>query len=926
VPNDNSVAPSAAVVVAAVSGMAAAWFAAGSVGLLSHPLRHALTWAAMAVALIATRGRPGRLGSTRNEALILLAAAALGTAMTIPAEIVINILGATLVLAVLANALGGVDRRVLRIVASATGVLALYRLALTTIPTVWLAADLAGAGLGRLAGAIGGGPLWVGASFAGLDFLVLMAAFYAGWLVQTSGARWTRAISAAAAILVGHLVYLLLLSRTSDLAALLPAVSPVPEAHLYTPPDWQAGEAFRTLLPWNLPVVAAVLHLATVTVMLRWASWKPAADATGPGTDGKRPRLAKIATRPRRATAWALLVLSGMVPVLTTAVWGTADFGGAKVVAYQQGYLDWEKPKHGEYGRASAGMYGMLPELVSSLGGQFIFSQDLAEGDLDDADILLLIHPDRPWAPEQLNCVWRFVRGGGSLLLAAEPRVRNGERRSSFDEVLEPTAMRVRFDTAISQIGQWEDSYQPLAHPATTGIGDRRNRFGMMMGSSIHLRWPARPLLVGRWGWSDPGSDAVETGSYRLDPGERLGDLVLAAEQRLGSGRVVVLGDTAPLANQTIARSYPFVGRLLGYLAGRSASPQAAWRQTLGVLACVGLTGLVLTGVETPPLAAMALLMALSLAGSQWLGHRTTRVMPDGRAASSQVAYIDATHLEAYSDESWTPDGVAGLALTLMRNGYLPLFAPDLASERLDRADVLISIAPGRKFTSRERAAVRQFVEKGGVFIATVGAEHTRPSEQLLADFQFGVPRSPIRPGESLLEPEPMGCFLERYPEIDDYKAQMIFHAGWPIRCPVDNAEVLVRGLGKLPIIGLGFLGEGKIVLIGDSGFAMNENLEHADGQPVQGRYDNADFWRWLLSYLSGQPPWIPPKPEAKSDDIPLPDKSETSYTNPKRQRGENLPTSLALRVSMVSGRERCAGGKPANDRAGEASGQEGAP
>ena len=40
-------------------------------------------------------------------------------------------------------------------------------------------------------------------------------------------------------------------------------------------------------------------------------------------------------------------------------------------------------------------------------------------------------------------------------------------------------------------------------------------------------------------------------------------------------------------------------------------------------------------------------------------------------------------------------------------------------------------------------------------------------------------------------------------------------------------------------------------------------------------------------------------------EDIPLPAKIDTSYTNPKRKRGKNLSTSLALRVSVVSGRER---------------------
>ena len=42
-----------AAIVVLVAGMVAAWLAAGSTGLLGHPLQHALTWLALAVALVA---------------------------------------------------------------------------------------------------------------------------------------------------------------------------------------------------------------------------------------------------------------------------------------------------------------------------------------------------------------------------------------------------------------------------------------------------------------------------------------------------------------------------------------------------------------------------------------------------------------------------------------------------------------------------------------------------------------------------------------------------------------------------------------------------------------------------------------------------------------------------------------------------------
>ena len=50
--------------------------------------------------------------------------------------------------------------------------------------------------------------------------------------------------------------------------------------------------------------------------------------------------------------------------------------------------------------------------------------------------------------------------------------------------------------------------------------------------------------------------------------------------------------------------------------------------------------------------------------------------------------------------------------------------------------------------------------------------------------------------------------------------------------------------------------------MIGDTGFAMNKNLEWENGAPFEGMRENADFWRWFITYLNDQPMWIPPKPK----------------------------------------------------------------
>ena len=217
--------------------------------------------------------------------------------------------------------------------------------------------------------------------------------------------------------------------------------------------------------------------------------------------------------------------------------------------------------------------------------------------------------------------------------------------------------MEVRFDTAVTRAGNWEQSYDVMAHPATAGIDDLRNRFGIQLGSSIRTSWPARPVLVGRWGWSDPGSDAASTGGPSYDAGERLGDLVLAAEQPFGRGRVFVLGDTSPLQNEGLPNAFPFAGRLLSYLAHRPSSPQAPWRQLLALAALVAMLGLLAVRPAAWQMMLTPSVMAVSL-GCVARRPATGRAACCPTAARSRsgsgnkVAYIDASHLEAYSSDS----------------------------------------------------------------------------------------------------------------------------------------------------------------------------------------------------------------------------------------------------------------------------------
>jgi hypothetical protein len=860
-------------VAAALAILFAAWCAAGSLGLVAHPLRLALVYAALTLAASATW--PWNLAGRRSWWLIgILGLVALRATTAVSAEHELAVVLA--VAAWLAMVSHDNRRLVLQACTRAVAVLALFRVACSSVWSVWLLGDFIGQRLGRGVGSLLGVPLNVGASFAGLDFLVLMAALFAGWLIATEGSKVGRAVATALAVLGVHLLYLITVAYALDWVALLPAAAEPVFDHPYVPPAWSWSNEVRQLLPWNLPALAAILHLAVVAIMFRWSRWPAAETAaeTDTAASGTRAWAGRFAWRQGMVAATPYIA-AAMLPICATLSLTRTDLSGKRFVANQEGNLDWERPQHERYGHAAAGWFGMLPPLVESLGGALRVSPDLGAADLAQADVVLLLHPNGPVAEPTRQRLREFVRRGGSLLVVAEPYQQQGDVRSGFDDVLAETRIRVRHDVAVSAAGGWQHSSEWLAHPVTRGIGPRTGAYFSDLGPSLEVRWPARPLVLGRWGWSDPGSDAVLTGVSRLEAGERLGDLVLAAEEHVGAGRVLVLADAFPLTNEGGVRAYGYTGRLLSYLAQRPTGPQTPWRQAATMFLGLGLLAAVAYRLEPSRVLAVVLIWTASQTACEAFSRHASRVVPDGRlvaldvAASdgsgsgSRLAYIDASHLPAYSDAQWAFDGINGLTLALMRSGYLTLTLPELSRERLERAAIFVTVAPARPFTAAQRRQLVEFVERGGTFFCLVGAEESASSASLLDEFGIRVPPSPVPTTGRWHEPEPLGHVRAMYGDGDpegpaEARAEVQFYAAWPVATDA-NAEVLVRTAHGQPVVVSRQIGSGRIVVIGDTGFALNKNLEYVGGQPFRGRYDNAHFWRWLLGRVTDAPPWSPP-------------------------------------------------------------------
>lgn len=1018
--------PGFAAAAAILAGLAGAWIAAGSVGLVSHPLRRAVVWTSLAVVVFSVW--PKRPKDWR-ELLALAGSVAVAVVMVGTSIFPIHVLAVAIVLSAASVCRAGIDRKAMLIAAEGVALFALYRLAIDTIPAVWMITDQIGGVLGRIAGAITRRPLEVGATFAGLDFLFLTVYLTTRWILLRRTAddmHWVRAAAALGCIVLGHFVYLNFLSAVPTIQAALPEPPSITDAaalHWEPYPDspgleklideWsksplptfavepaartylQVTAHIQAWLPWRAPCLALVIHLAIVAAVLRFLV------AAEPGAEAQRP--ARITERQQQQLITGLtvasLALAAMLPLASTLFRQPPEVAGKKIVFHEKGFLNWIKPEHGHYGKWSPGMYGLLPITLKSLGMKPVISADLSAEDIAGADAVVLIFSDELWKDGQLERLWDYVRRGGTLLVLGEhtvyskdlvaeydpefaetveneakkradlaastpggqvPDPDNDEEKafreglvrrvdelaaegvnSAFNQAISLSKMRVTFDSSTFAVGGWLESYQAISHPASAGITDRTNAFGSVIGASVDVRWPAQPLVIGRWGWNDPGdlmkgSSLMGNGKY--DPGERLGDLVLAAEQSFGEGRVVVFGDTSGFTNSIVIHSFPYVSRLFAYLAQPGGVAQTRSRQGLAIGLTLALAAVLVVFPRPERLAAAAIVLAISLSACTAATHAAWTIHPDGSLqapsdwlpkdamavqesdaampgsqpmATSEdnaakqpekfngLAYIDASHLNDYSQESWREDSTIALSLTLARNHFLPLMLPEFNREWLlkeekgkivCRARILVAIAPTKEYSERERELVKEYVRAGGIFIATVGHPEAAPIRPLLEEFGFHVGGRPLRwpSGEEgprleyyqagsateqfthpLVEPTPLGFFKTPYFRTADFEAFVRFWSAWPIECDVAKQFVVTDydERNKIPLIRICQFGQGFVMVVGDSSFALNRNLEDEEGRLIEGLRENAVFWRWLLTMFCQEQKegtaWYPTKADA---------------------------------------------------------------
>jgi len=853
-----------------VLGLLAAWLAAGSLGWLAPPLQRAFTWLALAAIVVAAL--PGRRRISGGDGLLLGGVTLIALLMTASSLPVVNILAVAILLAAIAQLRPGLTATVSGSVALAVAALAVFRLVCDGSAAAWTFTNSVGHIEGLWAGWLTGRPLLIGASFGGMDFLLLMAALTTAWLIAAPRPHLARAAWALLFIFLAQSAYLVVLAFSHDLTGLLPPQVIAKHNDISHLGIWTWGNAIRTLLPWNLPVLAAIFHSAVAVAMFRLTAWQPTphdlqseADENSAAEGNRRNR--NLQGGPVMRHDWqnsemnwrrfgpaGLLIVAAMALTLSPV---KPDLTGRRIVAYDDGATDWSLTDPGTVSPGRLPRYGLLPALIESLGGKFIRSRDLADADLQGADVLIVL-PPRSTAKaaipsEMQNQIWKYVTAGGRMLVAGEPETSLGVEENVLNTLLEHSAISFRDDTANSLTQRWEDNLQSAPHAATASSNPGRNHFSFDRAASLRVSWPAGPLVVGRWAWDELGTDLDRPDALPYSPGDHLGDLVLAAQQNVGRGTVVALGAATCLSNDGIPFSYPFTAPLLSALAANHPTPLAWWRQLLGVAAAGAAIVFLFRQFEPFRVAAASAALALSMIACNLLSNATSALLPSGiKTAAQPIIYVDGSHLEAVGKEPWGENGIGRFMRVLAGNGYLPLVAPDLSPERLHRAAMLISIAPAHAFSDGEITAMNDFVEQGGFFLSMVGSPEAEPSRALLEKFKLHIKPMPVPPWKEIAEVTPEASFLQAYvPAKPNAKLQsegalnVQFYAAWPVASAPGGENWPKDDPNRKPVIAGNRIHDGQAFIIGDTAFALNKNFSSYS--------QNAAFWQTELGNWIGQ-------------------------------------------------------------------------
>ncbi len=554
---------------------------------------------------------------------------------------------------------------------------------------------------------------------------------------------------------------------------------------------------FQALAAWCVALIAAMLSIV----------------AAGPfGPTRAEAEVAKpVASRVARlSSALSIFLLCGWC-----FSWDTCSESDSPGVTFvSEGGLDWERPKYGEFGSYSWGMFGLLPVYLERSGIQCRFT-GRTDGVLDwkeieQSDILVIINDPHEWGAEENAEARSYLEGGGTILVLADHTDVFGLMRG-FNTLLPSFGMELRFDSAYPALPDWRmcSRNNRLANAIwPRGPGD----LAYSIGASIACDPGTEILVSGPYALSDRGIRENQMGSYlgnySDDPGELMGDLALVAQRGVGNGRVVVFGDTTVFQNGAVATSFQRgAGPVFRYLLSGSgrARGRFGWITIELLIACAIAAAwwacMHPGGVSLAVAAATGITVGGFGEFSRW---PVSEIVPGAIVLDEGVA----PRIGHFSVRMNVVSPLFGAAL---RSGMLTARGASQDDAVLQQARAIGVIAP-QHFDPERAQLYRRHVEAGGLLVLAAGVDHARVANGYLAEFG-------LRVTSELLGRVPSSRAEERRDLPRFYAAAAVAFEGR------DGIKILASA-GTLPVALLKRQGRGAVLLIGDSEFFSSQNMD----------------------------------------------------------------------------------------------------
>lgn len=588
-------------------------------------------------------------------------------------------------------------------------------------------------------------------------------------------------------------------------------------------------EKLKGLLVISFPKMLFAAHLVIYLTLHGWLWGEPAAEGgTPPGTTSWRAGL----TTSRRG--WIVAGLAVLVALLATPPTGWRDAKPREFVFLEKGVVSFTKPDYQRYGESAGGMFGMLPEYAALYGWKSTVVKDIP-ADLNPNQVLVLTNLDVDLGADTERRLWNFVENGGGLwVLGDHTFIKNG--RNHLNELLKPTHIRLVNDSAQFFPQGWFHSYRFAQGTPFGGLKDEaENRPGILVGASLDLGVPAQPFIWGRFGYSDMGLNQPEgdrgyLGDFKYQRTERLGDLVLVAGERHGKGRVLVFGDTSSFFNNNLTRSHELLRSSMGWLGETNTwlFPASFTGRLLAALALLATLGLAFLWRAQP----VAVLATAAVGLLSFASHGEGGLPGIDQAFGRQhLALLDFSHQPNASKHTATDTGLHGVGINLLRHGELPVAMNTWDRKLLDNARCVVLNAPRVPVSGAARRDLMEFMQRGGTVILGCGYLDAEGSKPLLAPLGLSISATPL------------GRFFDR----EAFGQRVSFMSAWTLDEVPAQAQVLCKTPDNAPLMVAVPVGKGELVLISDSEFLHNRNVEgHKNHDPA-----NTAFIKNLLDHTA---------------------------------------------------------------------------